>query len=79
MRREAGGYKYLNDKFEEIHLTSVPMTDREALEYFGIIDLWFQSTSPKYILRRPIEGSKYEMMPFQYDPETGKVTRIEGT
>lgn len=77
MNREAGGYQYLNEKFEEIHSTSVPMTDREALEYFSIVALWFTTTSPKYILKRDMNEYEYKMMPYTYDAETEEVTRIE--
>lgn len=77
--RDAAGYQYLNDKFELLHTTSVPVNDQEALEYFSFIKTWFFEESPKYITRRELDSVDYKMMPYRYNDKTGKITRIEGT
>jgi hypothetical protein len=79
VEREAAGYEYLSEKFESLHTTSVPMTDQEALEYFSLVHTWFPNSGVKYITRRAMGGTRYEMMPYTYDVETREVTRIEGT
>lgn len=79
-KREAGGYQYLSATFEVVETTSVPMTDQEALEYFGIVQLMFPADPDlevKYIMRREVMGTKYEMMPWIFDKETWEVSPIE--
>lgn len=79
VEREAAGYQYLNEKFEAIHITSVPMTDQEALEYFPIVAVWFNDTAPKYVMKRGFDEHDYKLIPYQYDAESKEVSRIEGT
>lgn len=79
-KREAGGYQYMSSEFKIVHTTSVPMTDDEALEYFGVVQLMFPSKPTlevKYILRREINGTEYKMMPWKFDIATWEVTPIE--
>ena len=78
VKREAGGYEYLDDKLQPVHLTSVPMTDEEALEYFGIVQLMFPTgeVNVTYITRREINGHEFKMMPWKFDKETWEVTPI---
>ena len=73
--REAQSYAYLNDKFEPLHVTSVPITDREALEYFSFVQEWFYAENVKYINKQSWDGDM-KMLPFQYDRETREVTPI---
>jgi len=81
VKREAGGYQYMDQRFRVIHTTSLPMTDDEALEYFGIVQLMFPAEPDdfevKYIMRREIHGTEYKMMPWQFDKETWEVSPIE--
>lgn len=77
--REAGAYEYLSENFETLHSTSVPMTDKEALEYFSLIKVWFPLEKPCYITRRELDGREFKMMPWRYDNETGRVEKIETT
>lgn len=76
VKREAGGYQYLDDKFVPVHLTSVPMTDEEALDYFKIVSLMFP-TYPnlwvRYITRREINGTEFKMMPYQFNKDLWQV------
>lgn len=76
--REAGGYQYLTDVFEVVHVTSSPLTDQQALDDFPMVNRWFehQNVRVTYITRREMESSDYKMMPFQYDPETKEVNPI---
>jgi hypothetical protein len=78
VEREAGAYEYLDEKFVVLHTTSVPMTDREALEYFPIVEQWFNEMTPKYITKRAVDGHEFKMLPYTYDADTGEVTPIEG-
>lgn len=76
--REAGGYRYLDSSFQEITCTSVPMTDEEALEYFGIIQVQFPGdVDVRFIMRRPMHEGEYELMPYYYDKDKGEVYPIE--
>lgn len=75
MEREAAGYQYRDANFNIIHTTSVPMTDKEALEYFSIVALWFNKP-PVYIEVRRFDTGKYKMLPFAYDAETREVTEL---
>lgn len=79
-RREAGGYRYLDENFHHVHTTSVPLSDEEALEYFKIVQLMYPADPDykvKYIMRREINGSEYHMMPFYFDKEKWEVFPIE--
>lgn len=80
--REAGGYQYLNDRFEPIHTTSVPLTDADALDYFYQVETMFQANNAfgatGYITRRELKGTKYEMMPFKFDVEAGEIVPLRG-
>jgi hypothetical protein len=79
VKREALSYQYLDDKFVVIHITSVPMTDEEALEYFGLVDLMFpDEVHPKYITRKGLTESTWSMMPYIYDHEANEYDTIEG-
>lgn len=73
VKREAGAYEYLSDTFEVLHVTSVPMTDQEALEYFSWVQTCFPEKKPTFIQRRPLDGHTFEMMEFFYDAETKEV------
>lgn len=78
-KREAGGYQYLTDKFEVVHTTSVPMTDDEALEYFGVVQLMFPADPDlwvRYIMRREINGHEFKMMPWQFNKDVWEVFPI---
>lgn len=80
VKREAAGYQYMNDKFVIVHTTSVPMTDQEALEYFGIVQLMFTADPDlwvRYIMRRDIGEQTFKMMPFQYNKDVREVFPIE--
>lgn len=80
VKREAGGYQYMDANFRVVHTTSVPMTDDEALGYFGIVQMMFPHESEdfhvKYILRREVGGTEYKMMPYTFDKETWGVSDI---
>lgn len=75
--REAGAYQFLNDRFEVVHHTSVCVNDEEAIDYFRIVQVWFIDENIKYVMRRELHGSEFKMIPWQYDKETGAVTKIE--
>lgn len=80
VKREAGGYQYLSNEFVVVHTTSVPMTDEEALDYFGIVQLMFHNDPDmwvRYITRREINGIEYKMMPYQYNKDVREVFPIE--
>lgn len=70
--REAGGYQYLDDTFQPVWLTSVPRTDEFALRHFKNIQLMNPEVNVTYILRRPMHGTAYEMMPFRFDRTLGE-------
>lgn len=73
--RDAHGYKYLDENFIEMHITSAPCNDEEALDYFRIVKNFRYTTAPrvKYIYKRSLGEHVYKMMPYWYDYETGKV------
>lgn len=77
VKREALSYEYLGPDMKPVHLTSVPMTDDEALGYCGIVELMFTGPGPhvKYIMRKALDGSR-AMMPWQFDAETWEVREI---
>lgn len=75
--REAGGYKYLTEGFVEVYMTSVPMTDEEALEYFKIVQIMTGKTPVRYIMRREMHNYVYAMLPWQYDNIAEEVLPIE--
>lgn len=75
-QREAQSYQYLNDKFEELHITSVHATDEEALEYFSFIQTWFINEVVKYVVARRYDGEK-KLLPFTFDNQSGEVIPFE--
>lgn len=76
--RDAGGYQYINDKFEVVHTTSVPMNDEEAFDYFRNVEQmnFNHETHVRYLTKRGLRDNDYKMLPFQYDSETKEVTPI---
>jgi hypothetical protein len=79
VQREAHGYEYYSDRFEPVHMTSVPMDDEEALDYFRIIDAirFTEDIRVQYVYKRAWGESEYKMMPYQFNRETGQVLPIE--
>ena len=78
--REAGGYQYLNDRFEVVWTTSVPRTDEFALRHFKNIQMMNEDENVCYIMRRAMHESDYKMMPWRFDRtlgEEGEVLPIE--
>lgn len=78
VKREASAYQYLGPDFVPIHQTSVPMTDDEALEYFGIVELMFTGEGPHavYIMRKALDSAEFKMMPFRFDCVSWEVKEI---
>lgn len=78
VQREAHGYEYYSGRFEPIHMTSVPMNDEEALDYFRIVDAmqFTEDVRVQYIYKRAWGENEYKMMPYQYNRETGEVIEI---
>lgn len=75
--RTAGGYKYYDKSFREVHTTSVPINDEEALDYFGVVSVWFDELDqPRYLARRALDGSKFDMLPYEYNYMTGETQGI---
>lgn len=79
VQREALAYEYLGPDFVAVHVTSVPMTDDEALAYFGIVELMFGGPGPhvKYITRKALDSHEFKMMPWYFDAESWEVREIE--
>lgn len=78
MAREAQSYQYLNDKFEVLTSTSIPLTDKEALEYFSIIQLQWWEDDVTYITKRGFDPSDtYKMLPYRYDRDAKEVIPFE--
>ena len=79
VQREALAYQYLGPDFVPVHVTSVPMNDDEALEYFGIVELMFVGPGPhaRYIQRKALDSQKFEMMPWYFDNDKWEVRPIE--
>lgn len=78
VKREALAYTYLTENFEELHTTSTPMTDEEAVEYFRLVHFWFPKDPPKYITRKGLDPSDeaFHMMPWMYEAEYEAVIPI---
>ena len=80
VKREAGGYQYLDANLHHVHTSSVPLTDEEALEYFKIVQLMFPADPDlvvKYIKKRELNGAVYDMMPFYFDKDKWEVYPID--
>jgi len=76
VKREARAYCYLDENYEELHTTSVPMTDTEALDYFRIVSIWFPSTPPKFITRKGMDSEAFVPMPYFFEAEFEAVIPI---
>jgi hypothetical protein len=68
---EVPGYQYRDANLDVIWVTSVPKDDEAAVAYFHSIMLFGKGYKPVYVERR-VEGtaSKYQMLPFTFDPDT---------
>lgn len=75
MDREAGGYGFLNEKFDVLHYTSVPKDDEDAIGYSVLVAGWYPDQEVKYIIRRELMEHKYKMIPYKF--EEGRWIRIE--
>lgn len=78
VKREALAYQYLGPDFVPVHTTSVPMTDDEALQYFGIVELMFVGEGPHavYIMRKALDSMEFKMMPWTFDADKWEVEEI---
>lgn len=77
--RERAGYQFLNLKFEVLHSTSMPMTDQEAYELIGMVEIWHPSERVAYIWARDLDSTDYKMLPYAFNYETQKVEEIESS
>jgi hypothetical protein len=73
--REAAAYQFLDENFIELHVTSAPLNDEEAADYFRIVTNWFPDDPPKYVLRKEFGSDTFQMIPWQYI--NGEVKPIE--
>jgi hypothetical protein len=64
--REAAAYQYMDEGFHDLHTTSVPVNDADAVDYFRIVAIWFPSDPPKYLLRKEFGADTFHMIPWQY-------------
>jgi len=71
--RWRAGYQFFNEKFEPLHITSIPMDDEEAKKYILKVNEWFPEDRVKYVWARELTEQKYKMLPWVLDVETGKV------
>lgn len=78
VKREAAAYRYLGPDFVPVHVTSVPMTDDEAIEYFGVVELMFVGPGPHavYIMRKDLGSNDFHMLPWKFNNETWEVEEI---
>lgn len=76
VKREARAYCYLDENYEELHTTSVPMTDEEALEYFRIVYIWYPDDPPKFIQHKPLDSDNFIPMPYFFEASAEAVIPI---
>lgn len=76
-QREAAGYQYRDASFNVIHVTSIPATDEEAMDYCRIVAVWFNYKGDVYVEARRFGEGKHKMIPFVYNTETREVKSLE--
>lgn len=75
--RTAASYRFYDASLKEVHTTSVPVNDEEALEYFGIVSVWFDDRDqPRYLSRRSFDSGDFKMLPYEYNYMTGEVQEL---
>ena len=74
-RSSSVNYQYLDDQLQLIWVTNVPNNNQEALNYFHRLVTW--GFRPRFVQVKLPGKDQYEILPYQYNPDTGKWIRYE--
>ena len=71
------GYIYMGAMFDDVWLTSAPITDEQALDYFATVNEMFPKAGIKHVKVRRTGETEYTILPFVFRKETNEVVDWE--